>query len=64
MKELVASGNALTRMMIQALAPTLKGATIGYFDSYSFFNDMYNHPVCLLLHRFLLGADDIFRRST
>jgi hypothetical protein len=48
MSELVASGNALTRLMIQALAPTLKGATIGYFDSYSFFNDMYNNPVSSL----------------
>lgn len=29
MKELVASGNALTRLMITAVAPTLPGATIG-----------------------------------
>jgi hypothetical protein len=45
MKELVTSGNALTRLMVEALAPTLKGATIGYFDSYAFFDDMYSNPV-------------------
>jgi hypothetical protein len=61
MKELVASGNALTRLMIQALAPTLKGATIGYFDSYAFFNDMYNHPVCPSCARSTPDADSTSR---
>jgi hypothetical protein len=62
MKELVASGNALTKLMVTALAPSLPGATVGvyiancalrtlltsnslgYFDSYSFFDSMYKHP--------------------
>lgn len=45
MKELVAAGNALTHLMIQLLHPKLENATIGYFDSYGFFNDIYENPV-------------------
>jgi hypothetical protein len=45
MKELVAAGNALTHLMIQLLHPRLENSTIGYFDSYGFFNDMYQNPV-------------------
>jgi hypothetical protein len=50
MKELVAAGNALTQLMVAALAPTLPGANIGYFDSHGFFSDMYHNPakVCML----------------
>jgi phospholipase/lecithinase/hemolysin len=44
MKELVAAGNALTSYMIRDIAPTLKGSTIGYFDSYGLFHDMYTNP--------------------
>jgi hypothetical protein len=64
MKELVASGNALTRLMIEALAPKLKGATIGYFDSYAFFNDMYNHPVRALAPFIARDAHATRRRCT
>ncbi|KAF8182925.1 GDSL lipase/esterase [Pholiota molesta] len=44
MTELVLSGNALTKLMLQALAPTLSGAHVGIFDSYSLFADMFVHP--------------------
>jgi hypothetical protein len=33
MKELVASGNALTKLMVTALAPSLPGATVGGYIS-------------------------------
>ncbi|KAF8880635.1 GDSL lipase/acylhydrolase [Infundibulicybe gibba] len=48
MTELVLSGNALTKGMLQALAPTLRGAHIGLFDSHSLFNDMFTHPALYL----------------
>ncbi|KAF8884190.1 GDSL lipase/esterase [Infundibulicybe gibba] len=44
MTELVLSGNALTKLMLQALAPRLAGAHIGLFDSHSLFNDMFQNP--------------------
>ncbi|KDR79521.1 hypothetical protein GALMADRAFT_63124 [Galerina marginata CBS 339.88] len=44
MAELVLSGNALTKLMLQALTPTLPGAHIGIFDSHSLFADMFAHP--------------------
>ncbi|PPQ64113.1 hypothetical protein CVT24_008724 [Panaeolus cyanescens] len=44
MTELVLSGNALTKLMLEALAPSLKGAHIGIFDSHSLFADMFAHP--------------------
>jgi len=44
MTELVLSGNALTKLMLQALAPTLPGAHVGIFDSHSLFADMHARP--------------------
>ncbi|KAG6824230.1 hypothetical protein H0H92_007605 [Tricholoma furcatifolium] len=44
MTEMSLSGNALTKLMLTALAPTLPGAHIGYFDSHSLFADMYANP--------------------
>ncbi|KDR73972.1 hypothetical protein GALMADRAFT_596103 [Galerina marginata CBS 339.88] len=48
MAELVLSGNALTKLMLQTLAPTLHGAHIGIFDSHSLFADMFAHPALYL----------------
>ncbi|KDR70177.1 hypothetical protein GALMADRAFT_890537 [Galerina marginata CBS 339.88] len=44
MSELVLSGNALTKLMLQALAPSLPGAHLGIFDTYSLFNDILDRP--------------------
>ncbi|KAF9560331.1 hypothetical protein CPC08DRAFT_818293 [Agrocybe pediades] len=44
MKELVLSGNALSKLMLQALVPSLHGAHIGIFDSHSLFADMFANP--------------------
>ncbi|KAF9528820.1 GDSL lipase/esterase [Crepidotus variabilis] len=44
MRELTLSANALTSLQLQALAPTLRGAHVGIFDSHSLFVDMYNNP--------------------
>ncbi|KAI0754371.1 GDSL lipase/esterase [Daedaleopsis nitida] len=44
MNELTTSGNAIAKLMLQALAPTLHGAHIGLFDSHSLFTDMFNRP--------------------
>ncbi|KAK0456021.1 GDSL lipase/esterase [Armillaria borealis] len=44
MRELVLSGNALSRLMLHALIPDVPGAHIGIFDSHALFTDMYNNP--------------------
>ncbi|KAG6872551.1 hypothetical protein C0995_008895 [Termitomyces sp. Mi166 len=44
MTELTLSGNALTKLLLTALAPTLPGSHIGYFDSHALFTDMYTNP--------------------
>ncbi|KAI0770406.1 GDSL lipase/esterase [Fomes fomentarius] len=44
MKELTTSGNAIAKLMLQALAPKLHGAHLALFDSHSLFTDMINHP--------------------
>ncbi|KAK7685016.1 hypothetical protein QCA50_011851 [Cerrena zonata] len=44
MTELVNAGNAISKLMLEALAPTLHGAHIGLFDSYALFSDMIAHP--------------------
>ncbi|KAJ7020161.1 hypothetical protein C8F04DRAFT_1145281 [Mycena alexandri] len=44
MTEMTRSGNRLTQLMLQALAPTLPGAHIALFDSHSLFQDMFDHP--------------------
>ncbi|RDB29885.1 Acetylesterase [Hypsizygus marmoreus] len=44
MTELVLSGNALSKVLLQVLAPTLHGAHIGIFDSHALFTDMFQHP--------------------
>ncbi|KAI0754370.1 GDSL lipase/esterase [Daedaleopsis nitida] len=44
MNELTTSGNAIAKLMLQALAPSLHGAHIGLFDSHSLFADMFNRP--------------------
>lgn len=40
----VTSGNALSKLMLQDLAPQLTGAHVGIFDSYSLFDDIITHP--------------------
>ncbi|KAL0580633.1 hypothetical protein V5O48_001363 [Marasmius crinis-equi] len=44
MRELVLSGNALTRLMLEALVPTLEGSHLAIFDSHSLFQDMIDNP--------------------
>ncbi|KAJ7083595.1 GDSL lipase/esterase [Mycena belliarum] len=44
MRETSRSGNRLTQLMLQALAPALHGAHIALFDSHSLFQDMFDHP--------------------
>ncbi|KAG5716240.1 GDSL esterase/lipase [Termitomyces sp. T112] len=44
MTELTLSGNALTKLLLTALAPTLPDSHIGYFDSHALFTDMYTNP--------------------
>ncbi|KAH9926288.1 GDSL lipase/esterase [Epithele typhae] len=51
MRELTTSGNAIAKLMLQALAPTLPGAHVGLFDSHTLFADMFAHP-----ERFLNGT--------
>ncbi|KAJ3572023.1 hypothetical protein NP233_g3364 [Leucocoprinus birnbaumii] len=48
MRELVLSGNALTKLMLQGLASKLHDAHIGLFDSHTLFNDMYTNPAAWL----------------
>ncbi|KAF8664202.1 hypothetical protein AX16_000765 [Volvariella volvacea WC 439] len=44
MRELVLSGNALTKLLLSSLAPTLRDAHVGIFDSHSLFTDMFRNP--------------------
>ncbi|KAF8965410.1 GDSL lipase/acylhydrolase [Flammula alnicola] len=44
MNELVLSGNELTRLMLQALVPTLRGAHLGIFDTHELFSEMLDRP--------------------
>ncbi|PIL25383.1 hypothetical protein GSI_13273 [Ganoderma sinense ZZ0214-1] len=44
MKELTTAGNAIARLQLELLAPTLHGAHIGLFDSHSLFTEIYAHP--------------------
>ncbi|KZT00213.1 carbohydrate esterase family 16 protein [Laetiporus sulphureus 93-53] len=44
MTELTNTGNALSRLMLQALAPTLEGAHLGIFDSYGLISDIRAFP--------------------
>ncbi|EAU86697.1 GDSL lipase/acylhydrolase [Coprinopsis cinerea okayama7 len=44
MRELVLSGNELTKIKLEALAPKLRGANIALFDAHSLFADMYKNP--------------------
>ncbi|KAG5720609.1 GDSL esterase/lipase [Termitomyces sp. T112] len=48
MTELVLSGNALTKLLLQNLAPTLPGSHIALFDSHALFADIYAHPALYL----------------
>ncbi|VDC02525.1 unnamed protein product [Peniophora sp. CBMAI 1063] len=43
-KNLVAAGNALSKLMLKALPLHLPGAHIGYFDSHGLFTDILDHP--------------------
>ncbi|KAM5530586.1 hypothetical protein V8D89_015745 [Ganoderma adspersum] len=43
-KELTNAGNAIARLKLQLLAPTLSGAHIGFFDSHALFTDIYRNP--------------------
>ncbi|KAJ7595525.1 GDSL lipase/acylhydrolase [Mycena floridula] len=44
MAELVLSGNALSKLMLETVAPSFPEAHIGLFDSYGLFTDMINNP--------------------
>ncbi|KII92682.1 carbohydrate esterase family 16 protein [Plicaturopsis crispa FD-325 SS-3] len=44
MRELTQTGNAIAKLLLQALAPTLPGAHIGLFNSNGLFQDMIDHP--------------------
>ncbi|KAI0036066.1 GDSL lipase/acylhydrolase [Vararia minispora EC-137] len=44
MSELVAGGNAISRLLLRALASTLPGAHVGLFDSHALFTDILNNP--------------------
>ncbi|PCH43141.1 carbohydrate esterase family 16 protein [Wolfiporia cocos MD-104 SS10] len=44
MTEFTNTGNALSRMMLEALAPTLEGAHLGIFDSYGLVADIHAYP--------------------
>ncbi|KAJ7653185.1 GDSL lipase/acylhydrolase [Mycena polygramma] len=48
MREMVLAGNTLTKLMLQALAPSLPGSHIAVFDSHSLIQDMYDHPAVYL----------------
>ncbi|KAG7442030.1 carbohydrate esterase family 16 protein [Guyanagaster necrorhizus] len=47
-RELVLSGNALSRAMLQALVPEVPGAHIGIFDSHGLFQDIHDNPAMYL----------------
>ncbi len=47
-RELVLSGNALSRAMLQALVPEVPGAHIGIFDSHGLFQDIHDNPAAYL----------------
>ncbi|KAJ8080495.1 hypothetical protein PM082_017328 [Marasmius tenuissimus] len=44
MRELVLSGNELTRLMLESLVPTLEDSHLAIFDSHSLFQDMIDNP--------------------
>ncbi|KAI0372654.1 hypothetical protein BV20DRAFT_963698 [Pilatotrama ljubarskyi] len=44
MAELTKSGNSIAELMLTGLAPKLRGAHLGLFDSHALFTDMINHP--------------------
>ncbi|KAG8766426.1 hypothetical protein FRC19_006730 [Serendipita sp. 401] len=44
MESEVTTGNALSKLMLQDLAPSLYGAHLGIFDSYGLFDDIITHP--------------------
>ncbi|KAF5391336.1 hypothetical protein D9757_002048 [Collybiopsis confluens] len=48
MSEITRTGNRLQELMLRALAPSLKDAHLGFFDSYSLFEDMIAHPTSYL----------------
>ncbi|KZV88125.1 carbohydrate esterase family 16 protein [Exidia glandulosa HHB12029] len=44
MTELTTAGNAISKLMLQALAPSLRDSRIALFDSHALFTDMFIHP--------------------
>ncbi|TBU45278.1 hypothetical protein BD309DRAFT_1079441 [Dichomitus squalens] len=60
MREPTTAGNAIARLELQFIAPTLHGAHIGLFDSHALLADMYARPK-LYLKR--LGAVQRHRRG-
>jgi len=48
MAEFARSGNKLQELMLKDLVPSVKDAHVGYFDSYSLFEDMLAHPALYL----------------
>ncbi|TFK50695.1 GDSL lipase/acylhydrolase [Heliocybe sulcata] len=48
MTEITTTSNALSRLMLESLAPALPGAHIGIFDSYALFSAMHAEPSAYL----------------
>ncbi|KAJ7723269.1 hypothetical protein DFH07DRAFT_946555 [Mycena maculata] len=44
----ILSGNVLTKLMLEAVMPSLPDSHIAIFDSHSLIQDMYNHPALYL----------------
>ncbi|KII92683.1 carbohydrate esterase family 16 protein [Plicaturopsis crispa FD-325 SS-3] len=44
MREMTQTGNALSKLLLQVLAPTLPGAHVGLFNSNGLFQDIIDHP--------------------
>lgn len=44
MKEMILSGNLLTKLLLTDLLPSLPGAHLALFDSHSLFTDIYSQP--------------------
>ncbi|KAH7101463.1 SGNH hydrolase-type esterase domain-containing protein, partial [Auriculariales sp. MPI-PUGE-AT-0066] len=44
LRELIATGNTMRHLMLEAIAPTLPGAHIGYFYTNGLFTDIMTHP--------------------
>lgn len=48
MKELTTAGNKIAELLLKQLAPSLEGASVGFFDSHALFADIYANPSAYL----------------